>query len=163
MTGTATTEPTTEPATDPGTGSEPNEAETWKARAREWERKAKANAAAAEQLAKLEDAQKSETQKLTDAAATARAEADAAKADALRWRVAGAHGISPEDAELFLNGTDEVTLTKQAERLAGVAAADKRKNGNKVPNEGRTPPNKAGADPVREFTRELFGRAQTDD
>lgn len=162
MTGKATeTTETTETTTDPGTGSETSEADTWKARAREWERKAKANTAAAEALAKLEDAQKSETQKLTDAAATARAEADAAKADALRWRVAAKHGISDDDAELFLTGTDEVTLTRQAERLAGVAA-EKKKNGNAPRTEGRTPPTKAGDDPVRELARNLFGRTDPD-
>ena len=162
MTGTATTDPITEPTTtDPATGSDPNEVETWKARAREWEKKAKANADAAKKLSELEDAQKSETQRLADAATAAKTEADAAKADALRWRIAAKYGVSDEDAELFLTGTDEATLTKQAERLAGVAA-DKKKNGNAPRTEGRTPPAKTGAEPLRETARALFRRNDTD-
>jgi len=125
--------------------------------AAKYRNEAKTNAEAAAKLAKLEEDQKSETQKLADAATAAKAEADAAKADALRWRVAAKHGISDEDAELFLTGTDEATLTRQAERLAGVAA-DKKKNGNRAPSEGRTPPPR-GTDELREATRALFGRS----
>ncbi len=40
-----------------------------------------------------------------------------ATTDALRFRVAAKHGISDEDAELFLTGTDEDTLARQAARL----------------------------------------------
>lgn len=118
---------------------------------------AKTNADAAAKLAKLEEDQKSETQKLADAATAAKAEAEAAKADALRWRVAAKHGISDDDAELFLTGTDEATLTKQAERLTERVVA-KTKNGNRAPTEGRTPP-APGTDPVRELARGLFGAA----
>lgn len=48
------------------------------------------------------------------------AEEAAAKAatEALRWRTAAKFGISDEDAETFLTGTDEATITRQAERLA---------------------------------------------
>ena len=40
-----------------------------------------------------------------------------ATADALRFRVAAKHGISDEDADLFLTGADEDTLARQAARL----------------------------------------------
>jgi hypothetical protein len=43
---------------------------------------------------------------------------DFARAEALRLRVASKFGIGDEDADLFLTGSDEETLTKQAERLA---------------------------------------------
>ena len=52
---------------------------------------------------------------------TATQEAAAAKAEALRWRIAAKHGISDEDAETFLTGSDEESLTKQAQRLASLA------------------------------------------
>jgi hypothetical protein len=45
-----------------------------------------------------------------------------ATAETLRLKVAIAHGISSEDAELFLTGTDEQTLQKQAARLAEKAS-----------------------------------------
>jgi hypothetical protein len=64
------------------------------------------------------------------------AERDAAKAEALRYRVATRFGISDEDAELFLTGTDEETLTRQAERLA---EHNKQPEGLYVPAEGHQP------------------------
>lgn len=85
--------------------------------------------------------------------------ATSAHTDALRWKVAARHGVSADDAELFLTGTDEDTLTRQAERLA-VAVSDRRTNSNHVPGEGTTTP-PPGPDPVREFTRELFGKGES--
>lgn len=67
------------------------------------------------------------------------------KVDALRASVAARFGIStekgkdgsPSDADLFLTGTDEATLTTQAERLAA-RQADLKKQGNVARNEGGT-------------------------
>lgn len=115
---------------------------------------AKANAKAAEQLAAIEEANKTEAQKAAERLAAAEKEAQEAKAEALRLRIAAKHGISEEDADLFLTGTDEETLTRQAERLAERTSARK-KNGNVVPREGSTPP--ATPDDERAFVRELFG------
>lgn len=70
-------------------------------------------------------------------------------------QVAAAHEITdPEDIRLFLTGADEDTLTAQAERLAA-REGEKRKQGNYVPNEGRTTTNTGDAD-VRAFARQLF-------
>jgi hypothetical protein len=82
---------------------------------------AKANADAAKRLAEIEESQKSEVQKAAERAATLEAERDAAQLEGLRYRVAAKFSISDEDAELFLTGTDEETLRKQAERLAARA------------------------------------------
>ncbi len=110
----------------------------WKARAREWEKRAKANAEAAAKLAELEESQKSEAQKLADAKVAADQATAEARAEALRWRIAAKHGISDEDAELFLSGADEETLTKQAVRLAErVAAESKPRTPRPDPNQGR--------------------------
>lgn len=148
---TTSTETTSTETTDTDDG---HKAEVdWKAKAREWERRAKANATAATRLEELENAQKTEAQKAADARAAAERERDEARADALRWRVAAKHGISDEDAELFLTGTDEDTLTKQATRLTE-RTSERKKNGNVVPNEGRTPSTQAND--VRDFTRQLF-------
>ena len=85
---------------------------------------------------------------------------EAANREALRRRVQAAHGISDEDADLFLTGTDEESLTAQAKRLA--AREDERKKKNNVsPREG-TNPNGGGTDEMREFTRGLFSRANAD-
>lgn len=60
-----------------------------------------------------------------------------AEARALRSDIATKHGISAEDRDLFLTGSDEATLTAQAKRLAE-RIADQKKNGNRAPKEGRT-------------------------
>lgn len=57
--------------------------------------------------------------------------------EALVRRVQAAHGISDEDAELFLTGADEDALTAQAKRLAD-RETERKQNGNHVPKEGTT-------------------------
>ena len=74
--------------------------------------------------------------------------------EALRRRVQAAHGIADEDADLFLTGTDEDTLTAQAKRLAE-RTSERKQNNNVVPREGNTP--QPGSDEVRETARALFG------
>lgn len=115
---------------------------------------AKANAKAVEELAGIKESQKSDAQKAADRLADAEKDAQDARSEALRWRIAAAHSISDEDADLFLTGTDEDTLNKQAARLAQ-HASDRKKNGNVVPNEGASTTSKP--DQMREFTRSLFG------
>ncbi len=78
--------------------------------------------------------------------------------EALRRRVQAAHGISDEDADLFLTADDEDTLTKQAERLSK-REAERKKQGNHVPREG-TSPKPPSDDPMRSFTRQLFDRGE---
>jgi hypothetical protein len=158
----ATPEPAAPPAqeTPPETAPEVEETD-WKAEARKWEQRAKENKSAADRLAELEDANKSEIQKASDKATAAEKAAAEAKAEALRWKVAAKHGITEEDADLFLTGTDEETLTKQAQRLTE-RVTDRKKNGNHVPREGSTT-TKPKEDEMREFTRRLFSSATSGD
>lgn len=88
-------------------------------------RKAAEDAAKALQaeLDKIKQAQMSDLERAQAQAAAAQEAAQQAQADALRWRIAAKHGISDEDAETFLLGTDEATLTRQAERLQAMAAS----------------------------------------
>lgn len=118
---------------------------------------AKANAEAAAELAKIRESQKTEAEKQAERLAELESEAKTARAEALRLRIATKHGISDEDADLFLTGSDEETLTKQAERLAA-READRKKNGNRVPHEGSTPTPAAGEADRRAFVRQLTGR-----
>lgn len=112
----------------------------------------------AARLDEIEAANKTEAQKLADAVAAAEKERDDARAEALRMRIATKHGITDaEDIDLFLTGTDEETLTRQAERLAG-RASDRRKQGNVAPREGVNSSATSGDD-MREFTRNLFATA----
>lgn len=83
------------------------------------------------------------------------------KTEALRARVAAAHGISTKpgpdgksDADLFLTGSDEDTLTAQAKRLTE-RESERKKQGNVAPKEGGAAES-AGDASAREFVRELF-------
>ena len=97
---------------------------------------------------------------LEERVAEIEARAAAAEARALRAEIANAHGISAEDRDLFLTGTDEETLTAQAKRLAE-RESERKKNGNHVPREGETP--KPGSDDaLRGYVRNLFDRANSD-
>lgn len=93
--------------------------------------KARLDEIEAEKLSKEERAAKE--------AADAKAEAQAARREALRWRIAARHGISDEDAELFLTGGDEQTLNQQAERLAERAKETAPAVGVYVPQSGHQP------------------------
>lgn len=72
-----------------------------------------------DKLTALEDAQKTEAQRLQDqAAASAKAAADAQAALA-RKDLQITHGISNEDADLFLTAGDPEVMKRQAEAIAG--------------------------------------------
>lgn len=79
----------------------------------------------------------------------------AAEARSLRAEIASNHGISAEDRDLFLTGTDEETLTAQAKRLAE-RASEPKKQGNHVPNIGNNP--QPSGDDRSSFLRSLTGR-----
>lgn len=83
---------------------------------------AKENRLKASELDKIKAAQMSDLERVTAERDQFQKALDAEKAAALRWRTAAANGISAEDAETFLTGSDEATLTKQATRLAEMRA-----------------------------------------
>ena len=86
--------------------------------------------------------------------------ARSAEQRALRNDIATRHGISAEDRDLFLTGTDEETLAAQAKRLAE-RESERRKQGNVAPNEGANPdPGASKGGDMREFTRSLFQQAR---
>lgn len=82
-----------------------------------------ANKSLQAQLDQIRQGQMSDLEKSQATAKQFEQEATAAKSEALRWRIAAKHGISDEDAETFLTGSDEASLTKQAERLAALRVA----------------------------------------
>jgi hypothetical protein len=98
------------------------------------------------------DGAKSVEQQLADL----QGQLSASNARALRSDIAAKHGISAEDRDLFLTGTDEDTLTAQATRLAA-KETDRKKNGNVAPREGGTKNTGDSKKDLREFTRNLFG------
>jgi hypothetical protein len=116
------TEQTTESAgtatPEQASNQQPGEAVDWKAKAREWEKRAKENKSAADELVALRQAQMSESERTSARLVELEREAQTARSEALRYRVATRYGIGDEDAELFLTATDEETLERQAKALA---------------------------------------------
>lgn len=112
---TPTVEQDAAPVPDPAAQPETD----WKARAREWEKRAKANAVAAKRLEEIEASQKSEAEKLTEANASLKAEAESARVELLRFRVGTSYGL-PAEAIERLKGADEDELKADAEKLSAL-------------------------------------------
>ena len=113
------TEPTEEPTPEPD--PEPAQEPDWKAEARKWEKRAKDNSDAAARLKELEDAQKTEQERLTEQLEAERASARSNAVEAARYRAAMKHGLSDEDLEWL--GDDPDQIEDRAERLAARLAA----------------------------------------
>lgn len=125
-----------QPESDSPTLSDPGK----KALAEERRRASAAEKAAKALQAKLDalEAEKlSKEEKAVKEAQDAAERALRAEAEALRWRIAAKHGISDEDAELFLTGADEETLSRQAERFKELSF--KPPKGTHVPGVGNQP------------------------
>lgn len=113
-------EPTTDPQGEPAAADKPLGENGEKALKAEREARAAAERSAAALQKQLDDiaaANLSDLEKAQKAAADAQAAADKATTEALRLRVAAKHGISDEDADLFLTGSDQETVERQAAAL----------------------------------------------
>lgn len=97
---------------------EPAKDETdWKAEARKWESRAKENAIAAGKLTALEEAQKTEAQRLEERASTAEKLAADNASDALRARVALEKGLTAAQEKRLVGSTREELLADADELL----------------------------------------------
>jgi hypothetical protein len=76
----------------------------------------------ADQFAALEEASKSELQRIQEAHDAERTRAEQFSAEALRMRVALEHGINKDDLDLLGSGTEE-QITARAQRIAALHAA----------------------------------------
>lgn len=133
------------------------EAEKWKQHSRTWEDRAKSNSEARKKLDELEEQDKTEAEKL--AARLKEADERAAQLEerekALATRelvtnIAVEFNISKDDRDLYLTGSDEDTLRKQAEGLAA-------RRGPENPHQGRGSggPNKQSA---QDWAKSLLGK-----
>lgn len=96
------------------TSTEATKAETdWKAEARKWEQRAKENTKAAEKLAEIEEANKTELQKVQERAAAAERRAAEAELQALKTSVAAETNVPIE----VLHGTDEAAIRAAAQKV----------------------------------------------
>jgi hypothetical protein len=152
-------QPSETPSTDPAQGEEAQEQPTpevdWKAKAREWERRAKENKSAADDLAAIRESQKTEAQKAADRLADAERKATDAEARAVRRDVALDFKLSKDDAALLDSVIDEDAMRALAGRLATKSEDERKKTGNRDPLAGRTATNPASDDLAT--VRGLFG------
>lgn len=86
----------------------------------------------------LEDAQKTESERLTEQLQALKAEAATAKAETLRLRVAAETGL-PADLHEFLVGDDEESLRAKAEKLMAATAPAERRTPAPDPTQGAKP------------------------
>lgn len=84
--------------------------------------------------------------------------AKASEERALRAEVANAKGLTATQAKRLVGSTREELEADATELLADIGA--QKKNNNVSPREGNQP--KASDDPMRDFARGLFARAQSD-
>lgn len=115
---------------------------------------AKGNAEAVKRLAELEDASKTEAEKVAEKLAKADATlASVPKqvAALLREHLTAIHGFDPDDAELFLTADEPSLLLKQAARLVNGGGM----KANHVPREG-TSPSAPPSSPEAAFAQKLF-------
>lgn len=111
--------------------------------------------AKAAKLDEIEQASLTEAEKAAARITALETELNGVRNESTRLRIATEHGITdPDDIALFLTGTDEETLTKQAKRLAD-RTADRKKSGNHVSREGANPTAAEGEG--LETVRALFG------
>jgi hypothetical protein len=109
----------------------------WKQKAREQEKRAKDNADAAKRLAEIESAQKSEAEKAADAIAEARRDAEQARMETQRYKIATEFELEADDVAALEHAASEEGMRLIAERLAA-NKTERKKNGNHVPREGST-------------------------
>ncbi|MDU3821166.1 MAG: hypothetical protein E7G59_02495 [Cutibacterium granulosum] len=121
----------------------------WKAEARKWESRAKANHDAARQLAELQDAQRTDAEKLADARATIK------RFEAAEQRRSWADEVSSDTGvpANLLSGDTLEAMRSSAEALT-TWAAETRKT-RQVIDHTRTPNT---SDTTSTFMRQLFGR-----
>ncbi|TMZ70761.1 hypothetical protein EMG21_27795 [Klebsiella pneumoniae] len=123
----------------------------WKAKSREWEKRAKANQAAAKKLEEIEDAKKSEIERATSKQQRAEKERDEAVQKLRRYEVATASGL-PLSVAHRLQGTTLEELEADAKELAKLLADKKetqRKENLTDPTAGRA--SSAGSSTAEQF------------
>lgn len=118
---------------DSGDGGEPDykaEAEKWKVMSRKHEGEAKANRDAAKRLKDIEDANKTEVQKLADEKAAAENAAKSTSGELMRLRVAMRKGLTEAQAKRLMGDTEE-ELEADADELLETFGAKKEPGSDK--------------------------------
>lgn len=149
-----------EAATTPDVSSDATAQEIdWKAKSREWEKRAKENKAAADKLAELEESKKSETQKLQEQLAELQSRAATAERDRERLAVIAKHGI-PEEYQDLVQGEGEALEASAAKVKSLIQANTQQPQGSAsfvIPDEGGSPNLALNGDGIESALRNALG------
>ena len=154
----AAAEAATNTAADPAA---PAQETDWKAEARKWEARAKENSGAAAKLAEIEEAKKSESQKLQEQLAALQERAAAAERDKTRLAVIAKHGI-PEEFQDLVHGSDPDSLEASAAKVKSLiptSAAPEERASFVIPSEGGSPSTALNGDGIESALRKALGIA----
>ena len=151
----------TEDAAQDGDATEPPKQDDtdWKSRSRDWERKAKANKAAADELAALKEQQMTAEQRAAERERKAEARIQEAEARATRREIALDYSLDKQDAMLLDDLTDEDAMRRLAKRLQAAAKAEKSEDGvdsTLVRRKQRTDPPLSQDAQARKVARSVF-------
>lgn len=125
----------------------------WKAEARKWENRAKADHEAAKNWREFEQSQKSEVEKMSDELARYKAEASEASSKLLKFEVASQKGIPAEALDL-LTGSNREELESAADKLLSLIA-DQSKPNTPKPDVNQGKPSTGGSSTGDQFAAAL--------
>lgn len=152
--------PEAQAPTEATEGSAPaQDATDWKSEARKWEARAKENKEAADALAALEEAKKTEEQKLQERLIAAEKLASQSAAEALRFKVLANAGIPEEYQDLVVGSTEE-DLTAAASKVKALVAANQpapQQARFTIPSEGTSPALALNDDGIEQALRDVLG------
>lgn len=153
---TETEDTSTETTTETETVDWKAEAERWKALSRKNEEQAKANSVAAKRLKEIEDANKTEQEKLAEALEEARKDATTTRSELARLKAAVRYGLAEDDLDLLGDGDPE-EIEQRAEKLAArLAATTESQSKRPVNSLGKTTETAGGSQFERDL-REALG------
>ena len=133
----------------------------WKAEARKWEARAKENVGAASKLAEIEEASKTEAQKLADRAAAAERTASEKDRALVKLQVIVDHGIPKEFQDLVHGDTKEALEASAAKvkSLIPAGEAPQERASFVIPSEGGSPSLALNGDGIESALRKALGIA----
>lgn len=138
----------------------------WKARARQWEAQSKANHQRLQEIEplaakakELEDAAKTDLERLTEQLNASTARADALESEKARLSVIAKHGI-PEDFQDLVQGNDAESLSASAEKVrALIEKSNVQASSYVVPAEGGAPALALNGDGIENALKNALGIA----
>ena len=152
--------PAAEAATPPAEPIQAPAQETdWKAEARKWEARAKENSGAASKLAEIEEASKTEAQKLAERAAAAEQTASLKDQALVKLQVIVDHGIPKEFQDLVHGDTKEALEASAAKVKSLIPTTTEPQNQATfvIPSEGGSPSLALNGDGIESALKKALG------